>query len=85
MDWTKAMTVTYQKSCFLTRVENPPSRTTVAQIVASVPRPFITLYTKAVQSRKMLNFSSGSGLSFLDLLFSSPSKADVDSSMLHAQ
>jgi len=25
MDWTKAMMVTYQKSCSLTRVENPPS------------------------------------------------------------
>ncbi|BAS92195.1 Os05g0141033 [Oryza sativa Japonica Group] len=77
MDWTKAMTVTYQKSSFLMRVENPPSRTTVAQMVASVPMVFIALYKKAVQRRTVLRKSSGSNIfTFDDSSFVSPSAAD---------
>ena len=60
MVWRKAMMVMYQKSVCFTSVENPPSRTTVAHTVASVPKPFIALYASALLRIKKLSHSSGS-------------------------
>jgi len=54
------MMVMYQKSVCFTSVENPPSRTTVAHTVASVPKPFIALYASALLRIKKLSHSSGS-------------------------
>ena len=45
----KVMMVTNKKSCFI-RVENPPSRTVVAQASASFPKPLIALSMNAHRS-----------------------------------
>ena len=53
------MIVTNKKSFCFIRVENPPSRTMVAQASARAPKPLIALSMKA--HRSMMPFSPASG------------------------
>jgi hypothetical protein len=57
----KVMMVTNKKSSCFIRVENPPSRTMVAQASASFPKPLIALSMNAHRSTMTwLNLASGS-------------------------
>lgn len=59
----KTMPVITQKSTLCRKVENPPSKTTVAHMKAIVPTPVARICTKTSDTKQMLSRCSGPGSS----------------------